>query len=254
MTASRAAAATLLLLFSASAVASVATPVLTVGDHWRYEIVDTATGDVVGTTTTRVVSVELERSATGPIDTARLDSETRAGADVTSTTSVWLRGDDLAIARSETRQARAGTTLYIVQKVAYDPPCVGYEWPLAPNRSWTSACSLERTTEVPGQPARVERSTETTATKVLRDERIEVPAGAFDATALEITRGTGSPTLLHFAAAACQPVRYESESQAARLVEYRCAATAGAPRASPAAGALAVLAVAGAIAILRKRT
>lgn len=232
-------------------------PQFTVGDYWEYEVRQAGGDEVVATLTTRIASVEQERSPVGPVDVVRLESETNltaGGASVTAT--AWLRASDLAILRSRTVQTNGEHR--IVQTIEYQEACRGYQWPLEVGAAWNTTCRLTRTTEVAGDPPRVQRDEETSQTRVLRAANATLPAGNFETLSLLVTRGSGNESLQQFAPQACQPVHVASGEQVTQLVRYRCSSTAsgdGAREATPGAALIHVgIAAAVAAGLARKRT
>ena len=254
------AAALLLLVLSAAAGAAAAAqvepPRFTVGDFWEYEVRE-KDDEVVAKLTTRVASIEQERSPVGPIEVVRLESETTlTSGGASGTTTAWLRASDLAILRSRTVQTSGNHS--VAQTIQYQEPCRGYQWPLEVGASWNTTCRMTRTTEIPGEAPRTQRDVDASHTRVLREANATLPAGAFATLSLLVTRGAGDESLQQFAPRACQPVHIVSGERVTQLVRYRCAATesdGGARDETPGALAFATaLGLTSAALVARKRT
>ena len=169
---------------------------------------------------------------------ALLDGTTRADATMggfafsqTTTSQQWVRLSDGALIRKETHtnvtapNGAGGTgTEKNDTSTVYDAPCLQFHYPMRSGDTWSTICTSSTTTKTSSSGERRSNETTTFIVSALRDERVSVPAGAFDALVLNVTTN-GKSEMQWYAPQVCSNVKTIAEGNLkAELTAYRCAA------------------------------
>lgn len=247
-------AAFLLLAVAPPAAAQANAPRLEVGDFWETETTTASTGvpaqppsrafmNVTSRETLVVdgVSYDTFRFETGTDRT--IESAPGLSTRTVTETTVWASVSDGANVRITTNSTSTSTFPGIppsssTSETTYSPPCPHYAWPFEVGDAWSNECTGTTTTSGPTGPTTTTSTTNTTV-RVLRAERVTVPAGSFDAFVLESTTSSddsgedGTTTTSWYSPEACASVKTTTTGQgiavSSELISYRCSDEGPAP-------------------------
>jgi len=173
-----------LVLLLPLAGAKLGAPVLTVGDF--FEIRDTIGSDH-SPTQSRTFRDTVEARETIVVngtsyDAVRIGTTFVGAQGAGQTIQRWVRASDGASIRERASITVGNRTE--VSESTYDPPCAQVRFPLDVGDAWTTSCVRTQG----GASTRVNASY-----RVVRQERVRVPAGTFDAFVIEVAQeGSGS--------------------------------------------------------------
>lgn len=190
---------------------SVGMPTFTIADRW-VEGTTTSAGKTV--TDRRVAAFEKVTVGATEYNSIRLDSQQQAG--IITDIQQWVRASDHAGLKTETKTFVQGQPYTIL--TTWNPPCVGYQWPLQVGKSWTSSCT-----------ATTNGQTTTSSTKytVKAIESVTIVGGgvfsAYNVTADVTQGGTTTTQTQYYAAKACNVVKIIGEGFVHEVESYSCA-------------------------------
>lgn len=190
-------------------------PMWAAGDSWAYNVTSLSNLGVNGTGTFRLDVVGTESVTVGnasyPCYKAHTEmNQTLAYGSTTTTISStgheWHRTSDLAIAEKEETLNLGGVSETVT--TTYNP-APSLHWPLVSGESWTAAYQVA-VVEVAGSITLRTVMNLTSTFRVQPEIRMHVPAGWFNATALQEEGADQSTNVTYWSASAGNFVRLDS--------------------------------------------